>query len=869
MAYGDLKCRNLIWNSGSGDNTVVLSTLATQSYVSTNFAPKANPTFTGTVTVPTAPSSDVSTKAASTAFVDAYYATKAAPAFTGNATGVNLTLSGNLVVNGTTTTIDSVTLSVKDKNIELGVVSSPSDTTADGGGITLKGASDKTFNWVNATDAWTSSEHIYLGDNKKLLLGVGAGGVQDLQIYSNGSEGILEIPDGGTLKIKDGSNTMATFGGASNQLDIHVQTVFIGASSNASWDKANNRFIGTITEINVTANNSTDETCYPLFVDGATGSQGAESDTGLTYNPSTGLLTSIGFSGSGASLTALNADNISSGTIAAARVPTLNQNTTGSAGSFTAGSASNLNSGTLPAARINGLAFDGSNITNLPASGGVVQIVASGSLTANTAVMVKSDGTVEGISTVSESNGSMGSSSNGSYATGWIRGAFNSSTNKVVVVYQGTYNQYSLKYRVGTVSGTSISWGGEGNVTGGNNEASNPDVIFHPPTGKVLCAYRAQWVSNQKGYATVGTISGNSMTWGSNVQWEENAVSEISCFWDPNVSDRIGIAYTNNGDSSRGKIETALISTTANSCTFPRGGGWGGNTVSASTAARYMRVTKMGDHMAFVYCDQGSSYALRVRGLEWNSTANNGEYQSASSDSSLGNSGIRPDITWDSNYNALVVSYIVSADGSDTFGLKIGAITGTGKNATFSWSSELGSGSNMFSNRTNGGTSIEFDKKSGKIWCVMCEEGLRHRLITLTSTTTINKESIVNTSTTNNSFYVTIANNMNTSDYNPSPTGKYMVFWYDGSGSSRQGRYVVKQLPSTTLDADRYLGIASAGYSNGQTATINIAGGTAIGSSLTPNTNYYVQSNGTIGATAANPSVLVGKAYTSTKILIK
>ena len=53
------------------------------------------------------------------------------------------------------------------------------------------------------------------------------------------------------------------------------------------------------------------------------------------------------------------------------------------------------------------------------------------------------------------------------------------------------------------------------------------------------------------------------------------------------------------------------------------------------------------------------------------------------------------------------------------------------------------------------------------------------------------------------------------------------------------------------------------------TATINIAGGTAIGSSLTPNTNYYVQSNGTIGATAANPSVLVGKAYTSTKILIK
>jgi len=112
----------------------------------------------------------------------------------------------------------------------------------------------------------------------------------DLSIYSNGTEGIFGIPDGGTLKIKDGTNTMATFSGASNQLDIGVHTVFIGASSNASWDKANNRFSGTITEVNVTANNSTDETVYPTFVDGATGSQGIETDTGLSYNPSTGLL---------------------------------------------------------------------------------------------------------------------------------------------------------------------------------------------------------------------------------------------------------------------------------------------------------------------------------------------------------------------------------------------------------------------------------------------------------------------------------------------------------------------------------------------------------------------------------------------------
>jgi hypothetical protein len=68
-----------------------------------------------------------------------------------------LTVSGNLIVNGTTTTINSVTLTVDDKNIELGSTASPTDVTADGGGITLKGTTDKTFNYVNSTGLWTAN----------------------------------------------------------------------------------------------------------------------------------------------------------------------------------------------------------------------------------------------------------------------------------------------------------------------------------------------------------------------------------------------------------------------------------------------------------------------------------------------------------------------------------------------------------------------------------------------------------------------------------------------------------------------------------------------------------------------------------------
>jgi hypothetical protein len=77
-------------------------------------------------------------------------------------TSGNVTIGGDLTVNGTTTTINSTTITVDDKNLELGAIASPTDTSADGAGITVKGATDKTFNWVNATAAWTSSEDLNL-----------------------------------------------------------------------------------------------------------------------------------------------------------------------------------------------------------------------------------------------------------------------------------------------------------------------------------------------------------------------------------------------------------------------------------------------------------------------------------------------------------------------------------------------------------------------------------------------------------------------------------------------------------------------------------------------------------------------------------
>jgi len=85
----------------------------------------------------------------------------AVPTFSGglgSITVTNATVSGNLTVEGDTTTINVSTLSVEDKNIELAKTASPTDSLADGAGITIKGDSDKTLTWSNTTKCFTVNQ---------------------------------------------------------------------------------------------------------------------------------------------------------------------------------------------------------------------------------------------------------------------------------------------------------------------------------------------------------------------------------------------------------------------------------------------------------------------------------------------------------------------------------------------------------------------------------------------------------------------------------------------------------------------------------------------------------------------------------------
>lgn len=119
-------------------------------------------------------------------------------------TGGNVVIDGNLTVNGTTTTVNSATLLVEDKNIELAKTLTPTDANADGGGIILKGDTDHTFLWSDDRDAWESSEHINLDSGKSYKInnivvidenGLGPGITSAPGITSFGVQSELTVDD--------------------------------------------------------------------------------------------------------------------------------------------------------------------------------------------------------------------------------------------------------------------------------------------------------------------------------------------------------------------------------------------------------------------------------------------------------------------------------------------------------------------------------------------------------------------------------------------------------------------------------------------------------------------------------------------------
>ena len=171
---------------------------------------------------------------------------------------------------------------------------------------------------------------------------------------------------------------LATNGNGSNVTNLNASNISSGTINDArlpatiSSDITGNA--ASADTVDVAGEGSVSGARYLVFTDNNGSGRTLGLDGSLSYAANTNTLTAGTFSGShsgnGASLTSLNASNISSGTISSSRIPTLNQNTTGSSASCTGNAASATKLAT--SRQISGVAFDGtgnitlnnSNITN-------------------------------------------------------------------------------------------------------------------------------------------------------------------------------------------------------------------------------------------------------------------------------------------------------------------------------------------------------------------------------------------------------------------------------------------------------------------------------------------------------------------------
>ena len=108
----------------------------------------------------------------------------------------------NLQVTGTTTTLETATLNVEDKNITINYSTGDSSSTADGSGLTFQDAvdasNDATILWNATNDEFDFSHGITLPDSQKITFGTGG----DLEIYHDGSNTYIDDAGTGALVIR-------------------------------------------------------------------------------------------------------------------------------------------------------------------------------------------------------------------------------------------------------------------------------------------------------------------------------------------------------------------------------------------------------------------------------------------------------------------------------------------------------------------------------------------------------------------------------------------------------------------------------------------------------------------------------------------
>jgi hypothetical protein len=389
-----------------------------------------------------------------------------------------------------------------------------------------------------------------------------------------------------------------------------------------------------------------------------------------------------------------------------------------------------------------------------------------------------------------------------------LSACYDTTNNKVVIVYQDNGNSSYGTGIVGTVSGTSISFGTATAYTT-HNSAANV-CIFEPNSGKIVIATTARGGIN-KGYTYVGTVSGTGISFGSYDEFSATVNEYTSMSYDPDNSNQILIVYRDDGSSGHGTVRLAAVSGT--SLTF-------GTAVVFSAATTYhtqtVYDTVQNKHVVF-YSDNGGTEYYSGKAIVATTSGTDVSFGSAvtykqgtvrSGGYTQGSYALGA--CWDSINNQIPMAYCFNdwADNSRDFSYVLYATLDSGGTLTFS-------------------DEIQFDSA---VWTNLSGQ---------------------------------TCGNFAAFDTNQ---GSMAYAWQESSGDTK-GYALAYQPVISNMTASNFLGIADEAISASASGVIVVQGGTSAKlTSLTIGSNYYVQDDGTI--TTVSSTVSAGLAISATALLL-
>jgi hypothetical protein len=467
---------------------------------------------------------------------------------------------------------------------------------------------------------------------------------------------------------------------------------------------------------------------------------------------------------------------------------------------------------------------------------------ASGTLANGDTVIVNSDGTVSAVSGSSTPE-AIGTAAvfNAAASQPYDAIAYDANAQKVVIAYRDGGNSFHGTAVVGTVSGTSISFGTP--VVFESADSRYMGIAYDANTQKVVIAYQDQGNSNY-GTAIVGTVSGTSISFGTAVVFNSAATQFTAITYDPNAQ-KVVIAYHDDGNLSYG---TAIVGTVS------------GTSISFGTAVVFESATTQEISLAYdsnaqkvvlAYQDVGNSFfGTAIVGTVSGTSISFGTpvvFDSATT-YSIG-------IAYDSNAQKVVIAY--RDGGNSNYGTAIvGTVSGT--------SISFGNGV-VFNSGSTTEVSVVYHSAAQKVVIVYQDNSnsnygtLNVGIVSGTSITFDGE--VVFESAATDSFGATYDSNAE----------KVVIAYRDG-GNSNYGTALVYQVAfsNTNLTAENYIGISDAAYSDATTATIQLVGSVDDAQTgLTAGQKYYVQADGSLGLTAADPEVFAGTAVSATKLIVK